>query len=155
MVRLQQSQRRKLGFFLESLVNCDHPWAGTRSPFCWWGIGTKANSCEGIFSAFAISARSPLQIEGFILVLIHFQRKWNINKIVTYFHFRHLWQHHYCHCIWKPHLCQRTSAQWDSVTWHFTGGAEQLENRWQKGNRFSGAAPPFTILTAAINAVFL
>lgn len=93
--RLEQTQNRKLGFF-QSLVIRVHVWAGAWTHatekeilLYWCGRDKEANPCEGIFSPFvisacspfAISASSPLLIEGFILVLIRFQRKLNINKI--------------------------------------------------------------------------
>lgn len=62
-----------------------------------------------------------LQIEAFILVLVGFQRKLNINKIATQVHFKCPWRHHYCCCFWKPCCCQRTPAQRDWATQCFTG----------------------------------
>lgn len=160
-VRLEQSQSRKLGFFLDSWVNCVQLWAGAWSHstgkqtlLCWWGEDGEASPCEGIFSSFAISAHSSLHIEGFILVLIHFQRKASINEICTWLCFKCPWGQYYCHCVWKPHRCQRTSTQQDCTTRCFGGGDEWLENRWWNGNWFSETASPFAIPMAAINAVF-
>lgn len=78
-----------------------------------------------------------LQIEAFILVLISFQRKQNINKIATQVRFKCPWRHHYCCCVWKPHCCQRTPAQRDWETQCFTGGTKQSGNRWWKENLLS------------------
>lgn len=119
------------------------PCNGKQTLLYWWGGNAEAELCEGILCPSAISAHFLLQIEEFILVLMHFQRNVNANKIITKLCFKFPWGQYCCCHVWKPNLCQRMSMQQYLLTCPLLRRCRAIRKQMVERKLWSSLRKPF------------